>query len=354
MTDTLTFHIGDFKTGTTAIQNWVSQAPAKRLGLWSPLADCDALAHSLNDPTLAPLAFAELAQNLHGGKGHAVVSSEHFEAVNPFRLRDLIEAFLPRYCNHLTVLGYVRPHASSLVSRYAESLKIGSFSGSLDAYYEWKPTFWRLRSARRFSKWKDAFGSAFKLRLYDPTNFAGGDIRRDFAQSLTSIDPGPLGQDRQNRSVSVIDLAYLSALQSAIGPTVAGSIAERARWQIGRRIAQVIEQGHSLGGPSLGLHAALAERLWHGYRADAAELDALYFSDGDLVRILMQARDAAQHQHAPILEERDWLGPDARRAAQEWGQALGAKLQSEDTALEVLSDFSSPNFASPWDMQKYA
>ena len=354
MIRSLTFHIGDFKTGTTAIQRFLTTPEAKHIGLWAPLPNCDALAHSVQDPSIAPLAFAELAQRLEDGHGHAVLSSEHFESVDPRGLRGLIDAYLPHYADRIGVVGYLRPHASSLLARYAESLKIGSFAGTLDAYCDWKPSFWRLRAARRFQKWREAFGGAFHLRLFDRAMFPGGDIRRDFAQSLSFCDAPDLGDARENTTVTVIDLAYLSALQSAIGPTANGSIAEMARRKIGQRIAEVMARGHSLGGPKLRLHASLGERLWHGYRADAAELDALYFENGPVIRDLLQSRDAAQSQSVPHMEERDWLGPSARQSARAWGEALGAQLRTEDGAMEVLTSFATPSFDATLDLKKYA
>ncbi len=320
------FHLGDFKTGSTAIQTWLAQHGAAQ-GLYLPVCHTPlALAQSLGNTLLRNRLFGDLARELARAEGQvAVISAEHFEYADPAQLAAVLALQLPQHDCRL--VAYVRPHPQALLSRYAESVKIGSFTGSLDAYLDWPQTMRQLHYAPRFARWRAAFGDRFTLRLYDRARFADGNVLRDALGFFTGRDPGPVAQAlaRVNSRPGTGDLAMLAALHRAIGTLPDGSAAQAARWTLGRHLGRLVGIEGAMGVP-LALDRALAQRLHDRFAQDADALDAGFFGDAPLRRAL----DAALETAAPSRAPDDMLPPEAQRLAQIVGQSLRSLLAHPD------------------------
>lgn len=355
MTQRLIFHIGDFKTGTSSIQDWVNAGHAAPRGLQPCPINVHALAHHIRDPETADIAFAEFAHALAQCEGHILISSEHFEACDPAGLDDLLRKYLPQQRDDVLILAYVRPHASSLVARYAESTKIGSYHGTLPDYLDWKPSFWRLRMAARLRPWRTVFGQRLMLRLYDPRLFMAGDVRHDLLRAIFGRAGPPLRPLMRNRTPSLKALAALSLIQARMQTQIVarkGDYAQAHARMIGRHLADWLATSARFTGPLPYCDGLTAARLWSGYRADARDLDSTFagapFSLA-MARAMDQARDLPPFDLAP----ENWLDADERAELVELSLKLAQICRSEDQSF-VLSAALAGRASSPIETIRFA
>lgn len=333
-------HAGDFKTGTTVLQHWLDSGAARAHGLAAlpGRAPHAGLVWDLNAPDRIGGRIAAIAAAAADCAAEVlVVSAEHFELADPARLRAVLDAHLPGGAAAVRVISWVRPHLPALLARYAESTKIGSFDGTPLAYLDWPPTAVRLGYAARFARWRTAFGARFALRLYDRGRMPGGDIRRDFALAVTGRDPGPLpAAPDPNPSPGIGGLAIARALHRATGVLPQGSVAERARWTIGREIGRIMAAtGQPPDDPPLVADRALALAVAARFGADAAAVDAAFLADGVMAAAL--ARDLAA---APALLPGPGCDPEPDRILSAatrgvialWGAFLARGLAQEADA----------------------
>lgn len=314
----LILHLGDFRTGTTAIQSWL-RGHGDAHGIYYPPGFNHApLAHSLGNPDARRHHFEAMARQLATSNApYAVISAEHFEFSDPADLADALAAYMPKQTARMRLISYVRPHPQSYLARFSESAKIGSFEGDLDAYLDWPQTPRRMTYAPRFDRWRRVFGEAFQLRLYDRGHFTGGDVLRDFVSFVTGRDPGAQTLEA-NPSPGLEALAYARALHRAIGPLPAE--ANTARWTLGRHLGRQLTALGQHQTP-LQLHRALAERLVATFQADAAATDAAFF-EGRPLSDSLAAAPAQALDFAQSLDPKDHLSPDALDAIGLWGGML--------------------------------
>lgn len=314
-------HLGDFRTGSTAIQTALS-GQAEAFGLyWPEGANHVALAQSLKDDAEREHHWSGLARAMEGRR-RTVISAEHFEFADPDLLARALEAYLPGISVRL--VAYVRPHGQALLARYAESVKIGNFDGTPRDYIDWHQTRWRLSYATRFGRWRATFGDRFSLVLYDRAAFPGGSVVRDFLGRVTGTDPGEVPVPQGNPTPGLADLAFARAFHHAIGDLP--EEARSARWTVGRHLGRLMA---ALPRPDIPLVAdrALATRIAQRFGEDARSLDAAFFAPATpmadaLGRLLREAPDLPQS-----FDPADHLGEDALRLAALWGQMIGEGLR---------------------------
>jgi hypothetical protein len=321
MTTELICHLGDFRTGSTAIQS-VLRGQAGRFGLfWPEGATHVALAQSLGDPGARDHHWQALARAMEG-QPRTVISAEHFEFADPADLVRALETHLPDVSVRL--VAYVRPHGPALLARYAESVKIGNFEGTPGDYLDWPQTGWRLSYAARFGRWRAAFGDRFSLVLYDRSAFPGGSVVRDFLSRVTGTDPGEVPVPQGNPTPGLADLALARAFHHAVGDLP--EAARPARWTMGRHLGRLMA---ALPRPDIPLVAdrALAVRIAERFAADARALDAEFFAPATpmadaLDRLRREAPELPQS-----FDPADHLSEDALRLAALWGQMIGDGLR---------------------------
>lgn len=321
MTTELICHLGDFRTGSTAIQS-VLRGRAEEFGLfWPDGANHVVLAQSLADAGARDHHWRALARAM-AGQPRTVISAEHFEFADPDHLARALETCLPEVSVRL--VAYVRPHGPALLARFAESVKIGNFDGTPEAYLDWPQTRWRLSYAARFGRWRAAFGDRFTLALYDRSAFPGGSVVRDFLSRVTGIDPGEVQVPQGNPTPGLADLALARAFHHAIGDLP--EEARPARWTLGRHLGRLIA---ALPRPDIPLVAdrALAARIADRFGADARALDAEFFAPATpmadaLDRLAQEAPELPQS-----FDPADHLSEDALRLAALWGQMIGDGLR---------------------------
>lgn len=346
MVKQLVIHLGDRKTGSTAIQDALVakaiQSPDARI--FYPTGNNHIpLAKTLSVKALASQRdqrFGKLAKRIHRSDADiAVISAEHFESVDPVALQEALKEFFPDLLGRVRLLAYVRPHADRLVSNYAEAVKLGHFNGDLAAYHTMRLDKKPLNYTPRFTRWRDTFGSIFTLRPFVRSALVNGDIVADFAEFLLGDTPHQLAASPQsNPSMSLEDLAMMRLLQSRIAALPNGTKFQVSLGKtLGTLLAEAPERPANHTKPAL--HKALAEAVQQSYLADAQALDQAFFApDTPMENALVAARDKAVDTPQSIAAE-DHLSAEAIRMVELWAGLLTSRNAPNGSALrEVLKD----------------
>ncbi len=296
------FHLGDKKTGSTAIQTAIA---AKA---WT----CDTV--SLLYPGNDRVNHIALAKSLHRRLGArdttrrhfsgvaneirkhnpdvAVISAEDFEDVDPEILKEAVEKFMPEYAEGAQYMAYVRPHAERLASSYAERVKAGGVMETMDELYTRFHNTRMLVYRPRFERWRTAFGAAFVLRPMIRELLYQQDVVQDFLQfALQTDDFSVIKVPNANESVSLENLAILHSLQQALR----SDDTERNDVQpaFGRYVARYMNRSAFSKGTKVQFHRALAERMVADCMMDATKLDAGFFSGTPMADALRMAPSKA-------------------------------------------------------------
>ncbi len=322
----LVIHLGDHKTGTTALQGALTAGAIRidgaapfyqgphhhRLAL--PLMPRNA------DLALARERLAEIGRLLDQSSAPTgVLSSEHFEYVAPERLAALIAEVLPQYRDRLRLVAYVRPHVDRFVASFAERTKMGLQTDLMEPFLDRVIDQGMLDYAPRFARWRRVFGSGFTLRPYLRDALVQGDVVSDFAAWLAQGRAWHL-QDPflGNESLSLADLSVLRMLQLQ---AAALPLPRSARGGMGWNLAEIMAATPDPGRVRLGIERRLAEQIVTRFAGDAAALDATYFSGGPMTRALQAAPERALAA-AQSLAPGDCLTPAALRIADSAGGLL--------------------------------
>ena len=349
MVGELVIHLGDCKTGTTSIQ----AALAKRL--WRAEGQDIAynvpfnhipLAKSLTEGGLERIRRCQ-REALGLGNSDApfgVISAEHFEFVDPLRLREAIDEFFPQYRSHLRLVAYVRPHIDRILSTYAERTKKGEIDLDIDEFARVVIRRGRFVYHQRFAKWRALFGTRFTLRPFIRSEMADGDVVADFFTYLFRGAPFSLPADQtQNQSLSVEDLVMMRHIQRQM--TARGGIDDAQRafgWNFSE-ILGAAPQPEDSKGTRLRMHRRLAEKLIEHYRQDAEIIDRDHFSDRDrpMTRALEGSLSAAVAKPMST-EPTDYHDPAALRLMDCWGDFMIRMATADQRAYLKMA--SSPEY----------
>jgi hypothetical protein len=296
MIQDLVFHLGDRKTGSTSIQQTLNQqlwsSPSKTLFFTAtdhngPLA---AALVAMDNADNAARRFAGLNQRL--GKADAdvaVVSSETFEDVSPKALKAALEAYLPDYVDAVRLIAYVRPHGGRVLSGYSEQIKRGQSLGSLEEYFAEGAVLERFTSFERFARWKEVFGDAFTLRPMIRSSLQGACVVQDFlSYALQSFDFNLNWDPNANPSLSLDDLDLLHQFHARAEEN--GVTPARASF-LGAAIGDQLSQRPQSGAARATLQPAIARELVALCRADAEQLDAMFFEGAPMTTALLALPD---------------------------------------------------------------
>lgn len=196
---TYLLHIGSAKTGTSALQRFLSLNAARlaRSGVMYPRAGRDGLAHH----TLAAAFNPQLvsgASTLHQARmtaaldalraetanypGTVLLSSEGFQNVDPNALR---ETFPPASTR---VVVYLRDQLEYAISAYQQQVQVRDVHESLAGYAAPRAVDYD----RFLSAWEAAYGREhLVVRAYDRTRLLHGDIVHDFMHCAGLPLPAP-------------------------------------------------------------------------------------------------------------------------------------------------------------------
>ncbi|MDF2234127.1 hypothetical protein P2H44_16315 [Albimonas sp. CAU 1670] len=362
MTDRLLIHLGDCKTGTTAIQNVLKQGAWSSEGIdWVYPVDPERL-HNCN---LASCLYKPKMKKFRGPRWKKVnrrlkrseadlgiLSGEWFEFVDPEILDRILRRWIPDLAEEARLIAYVRPHAERVLSSFQERTKLGQYEGSLAEFHERVLEHGRFLYAERLRKWRAVFGDRYEVRPMVRDRLKDGDVVRDFLDfavegAAFELDETAAAGKSANESLSVQDLAWLRALHrnSKLPP------------QVGRRAARAL-QTDGRRGEKLRLDRALLERMRAAYLADARTLDAEFFggeAEGPMAAAFDRAAESALDAPQDLSPEA-WFGADElrrvgaiaeafeagaeelRRAKRQARRAAGGKDTGEEDGLGADAD----------------
>ncbi|KKM95509.1 hypothetical protein LCGC14_1187510 [marine sediment metagenome] len=304
MVKELILHLGDCKTGSTAVQSCLAGGgyvlARGRLCYPAPMHH-NALALSVgrisdeaqdHGPHLET-RFREMARTLAASDADwGVISAELFEFVEPAALKEALDRFLPEYRGRTRLIAYVRPHHARVLSSYAEGVKKTGGPESLASFAQARMGRDWLSFHPRFAAWRDQFGAAFTLRPFLRDRLLGGDVVHDFMAFVTGgtqtrITDMPL----RNPSLSLPELAMLRLAHHQLGASgllEPGALA-LARRQLGWHMAPLLSQHSPPGATRLQFDRALAEALREACALDARALDADFFEGSPMTDALVAA-----------------------------------------------------------------
>ena len=206
-------HLGGPKTGSTAIQRFLSvasRALAER-GILYPDVGLRGFGHH-------DLAFligggypewatpqsrglnalvGDLHTALRRSEHRVVLSSENFFLQpEPERLREAIES--AESGRRVRLLVYLRRQDDLVVSWYNQAVKAQGFSGSFAECLQKTESLWDFEA--QLERWADAFGQdAITVRLYESSQLAGGEVVADL---LAELGTDPEGLPAPEHSVN--------------------------------------------------------------------------------------------------------------------------------------------------------
>jgi hypothetical protein len=311
---TLVFHIGDHKTGSTAIQSAFAQRRVSLEGRkvlyptqlsHNPLRQhCDAYA-ATNAPKAREKAisvFENLATKIRTSDADfCLISAEELEGVAPAVFHEIVTTYFANAADEIRVIAYVRPHAGRLVSTFAERTKRGVpqvINGNLDTFFETMIKSGSFSYEPRFSAWRDLFGSQFALRPMIRSQLYQGSVVDDFIHHAFGGTPFQIkGAGEANESLALEDLMRLKALQFCLEKH---GYKLRHRHALGWEFSRVLNSLPPLESRTkLRIHKALAVKLQDAYLKDARAVDQNFFDgaplmEAELVAIKDNALDTPQ------------------------------------------------------------
>lgn len=307
----LILHVGDCKSGSTAIQSVL------QLGSWRYTGDApprllyakggrrDALNHHRLSDSLhieRAKSYRDQAWGRFGAEFDAateelvVVSSERFEFAPPEAVAEAIDQFAPAARADMQVVIYVRPHAARLLSGYAQNVRQGLFTEDLGSFLQTSEADGRFHYADRLAAWKSVFGDALSVRPMIRGTLAGGCVVHDFlSQCAAGTGATPLVEKipNENKSLNAEGLALLRELQTKLRTRNPAPSPERS--QILQRLCGQLEALPSFGEGRISLPTALRPKLHDAFAQDAARCDAEIFG----TPVLGPALDKAVNDDSP-------------------------------------------------------
>lgn len=334
----LLFHIGHHKTGSTSLQEALAtrRVTVKGRKILYPgrmahnylRRHFDAFIKTGTAPKGAA-GFPSLdqisARMAGNGFDVAIISGEEFEGATPEDTQKVMQHFLLPHVTDHAVICYVRPHAARLLSSFAEQVKLGIVSNTLDQFVESTIKSGRFTYHPRLMKWENTFGNHFKLRPMIRTQLSGGSVIQDFFETGLGPDCNANVQatGASNESLCLEDLVLLKTAQEHLSQR-SRRLRHAMGWDLALAFADIARpQGP---GTRLKLHKTLAERIRKSYLDDAIALDRDFFGDTPLMR---QELDRAVDEAIPqpqSFEPSDHFAPETLRAVAVFSQQIDRML----------------------------
>ena len=200
----------------------------------------------------------------------AFVSSEAFEFKRPARVLTTIATVQSGVIDRIDGLVYLRPHASRLLSSFAERVKRGIAPFDRAAFLDLALSGARFRYMQRIDRWRKHLAPGrLEIRVFHPSTLRRGDIVSDVFETVLQTSPPLLSGKPHNIAPSAMTLLMMQ-MQGAAFTAASGPQTARAR-------ARAIQSatGTFGDGPRPQWSKAEAERIRTACRADALALDTL-------------------------------------------------------------------------------
>ena len=301
MVDEVVLHLGDFKTGSTALQSVLKSGAYEMPGqppLFYPAggSNHNGMVQALNRTGGAADRVAtmmrKVGREMRGsGAARAVISAEHFQNTDPELLQQALAQYWPWALDRIRLIAYVRPHADKLLSVFSTQMRMGFDYPSVEALFQEQSAKEKLDYTPRFLRWRAVFGERFELRPFVRDHLQGGDIITDFMQFAYGGGTVQVhGHAVSNASLTVGQMALLRLLTGPLNRGRRPKELRKARSELSRIAARKIERA-GLGAESgrLLMPEHLAAAVIRRYSADAQALDEAFFSGSPMSDALLSA-----------------------------------------------------------------
>ncbi len=336
----LVFHLGDYKTGSTAIQTTLAShayESAKAVFYpWPSLVHHASLARTFDEKAAVPhraARFAELKREIEKNNAeYTVISAEQFETVDPVALKQAILSYLPGYLDRTRFIAYVRPHADRLISGFSETIKVGHMLDSVESFHDQTLRNGRFKYTPRFSRWRDTFGEAFELRPAIRETLFKRDVVADFMDfALEGAAFTATGLPDGNESLCLEDWLVVRHFQDKL---IAKHMARPlVRMLLGRTLGRRFSMTPPERLTKLRLHRSLAEQIAVDYREDATALDAAFFDGTPISSALAEAPGKANPEPHDLRLEAHF-SPDEVRMIDVWSEFAADMIEAMPPEFE--------------------
>ena len=297
MAKSLVIHIGDPKTGTTSIQEVLLRklyATSTVTVDYPDQLNHFPLANALIDPkqdAMRAPRFSKLATWAGASPADvAIISAEQFFRVDPQKLHDTLNEFMPDFAATAHVIGYVRPHASRFVSAFIQRTRSGLFLDDMNSFFEVTKREKLLRYTPRFEAWRRVFGDRFTLRPMIRQEMMNGDVVSDFLNTALNGAPFTLADYKETNSS--LPLEFLAGMREVQRVLKRNKVAPGTRNLVGDQIGRTLFEKGAPAGTKVQLTAELYEKIRDFYASDAADLDAAFFAQPIMTQALDEAKAA--------------------------------------------------------------
>lgn len=218
-------HIGTKKTGSTALQHFLTSKPPRffrRIDLTyvcpKRKSSCNGLVWAINngrEKERQEISDHLTAQLEMRETKHALISSEMFYGLSP---QKLFEAVPPLRSEQVRVLVYLRRQDLYLEAMYLQRLKNGRFFGSLDDYIK---HFHGSNSDyhAELRPWEDLPNITLVPKIYEPAGLHRGNVVSDVFNLIGLPEP-----DLSNSTVSVSPSKSRAMLLSLLAETTGANV----------------------------------------------------------------------------------------------------------------------------------
>lgn len=318
MIKTLVFHIGDPKNGSSSIQK-AMQMGACQCDTLSIVAqeelNASALANSLiqkRSPQKYEREFGRKRQWAEANDADlGLVSAEFFSGAKPRALLRAMQENLPEHAATARIVAYVRPHASRLVSSYAQRVKTGTYTGYLNTFVNQGRKLPKFHYYGRFEKWHKVFGDRFTLRPFVREEMLNGDVVADFFNVALQGVPFTLAPMKNaNESLTLEEIAAMRLVQSVL---IEQQVPDFLRLSIGGAIGRELGQFPNRSDKKLRLNRPNAQKVADLYMDDAKRLDETFFEGAPMQRALTEAVEKAAPSFQFVATDKHYSAEEADR-----------------------------------------
>jgi len=266
MIEQIDLHIGDCRTGTTALQSALVTGGVRGAIYPGRGLNHNEFARAILDnvPSKASAMLKDFATEARAkGVRRLVLSAEHLEFSNPEDVRQALVSECPDAA--IVVHMLVRTHADAVLSRYAEHIKLGDALGPLRKFSERMIDRRRLHYPERLERWGLVLGSGFKPAVFD--EHAPQTLLQNLGGEAKAM---PV----KNARLFIEELAYLRWTHLRLKEL---GVKRGERGRFGRILAHGLRTREARSGTDIYLPTGIAQLMHETFGHDAAALDQTWF-----------------------------------------------------------------------------
>ena len=357
MVKELILHLGDCKTGSTALQMALAYRTVQITGhslYYPPGANHNALARTISTNRQgvtreaqlerANRAFGDMAALIDASDADfGIISAELFEYSDPKLLAQMLNTHFSNHTQTMRMIVYIRPHADRLLSWFAEVSKLGGWQGDMDGFLTRLQDRGTLDYMPRLTRWRDLFGDRLIVRPFVRDNLKNGDIVTDVLHIIGRGAPVVVpATHAQNPSLSLQDIVMLRVILKRIGAQ--GRKQATACKVLGREMGRLLSPLATEQSTKLRLHRQLAQQVALIYTADAAAIDSAFF-DGTPLQAALQSTPKKAADTPQDLSPAAHFSAEQQRHFEAWGDMMGRIITADP--VHAAWAFKSPKSRAP-------